>query len=143
MTDDETGPLCVPLVAVPRCGARESPASPLDIPFELASPSPSADMLSVRLRLDARESVGVLDAGELVAPRARWLCSSSEPERCLRPSSCRALAAVVVEEALCAAGSALGVVKVGSSPSWSRSCRWEGTVGEVDDGTEKTVLGGS
>lgn len=81
---------------------------PLDVPFELASPSPSADMLlSVRLRLDLRRSVGAIcAAGELVAPSGRWSRSSSEPVRRLRPSIWRAeMAEAVVEGALWVLGS--------------------------------------
>lgn len=63
----------------------------LDVPFELASPSPSADMLPVRVRLDARESGAVLCvAGELVAPSGpsgSWAEPSSASARRLRPST--------------------------------------------------------
>lgn len=62
------GALRVPLVAGPwkfRCCVLEGLAGPRDIPFELASPSPSADMLPLRLRLVPRESVRELIAGKL------------------------------------------------------------------------------
>lgn len=109
----------------------------LVVPFELASPSPSADMLPVRVRLDAREPVVVLRvAEELAAPSGSWAEPSSASARRLRPSTWRAAGSVVEARAPCLAGSGLEVFTAGSVV-W----RWEAAA-RVEDGAERSVLGG-
>lgn len=112
---------------------------PLDVPFELASPSPSADMLlSVRLRFDLRESVGLLlrAAEELVAPSGWWSKPSSESARRLRPSIWRADMAEVVEGLLGVRESGAGPGKVAAV--WLLCC-W-GAAAAAVVGAEETVL---
>lgn len=110
----------------------------LVVPFELASPSPSADMLPVRVRLDARESVVVLRAaGELVAPSGSSAEPSSASARRLRPSTWRAAGSVVEARAPCLGASVLEAGTAGSV-LW---CRREAAA-PVEDGAERSVLGG-
>lgn len=110
----------------------------LVVPFELASPSPSADMLPVRVRLDARESVVVLRAaGELVAPSGSSAEPSSASARRLRPSTWRAAGSVVEARAPCLGASVLEAGTVGSV-LW---CRREAAA-PVEEGAERSVLGG-
>ena len=136
---DELAALCVPLVegtGKDRCGARGSVVTALVVPFELASPSPSADMLPVRARLDARESVVVLCvAEELVAPSGSWGEPSSASARRLRPSTWRAAGSVVEARAPCLVGSGLEAFTAGSVV-WC----WEAAA-RVEDGAERSVLG--
>lgn len=107
----------------------------LVVPFELASPSPSADMLPVRVRLDARESVVVLCAAEeLVAPSGSGAEPSSASARRLRPSTWRAEGSVVEARAPCLGGSGLDEFTAGSVV-WC----WEAAA-PVEDGAERSVL---
>lgn len=134
---DEPGALCVPLVEATgkaRCDIRGSFAMPLDVPFELASPSPSADMLPVRIRLGPRASAGVRAAEELVAPSSRWSKSSSGRDRRLRPRTWRVKVAEVVEVGLWCRESGAGLGRV----AWLLCC-W-GAAGAVVVGAEGTVL---
>lgn len=109
----------------------------LVVPFELASPSPSADMLPVRVRFDARESVVVLwVAEELVAPSGSWAEPSSASARRLRPSTWRAAGSVVEARAPCLVGSGLEAFTAGSVVVWC----WEAAA-RVEDGAERSVLG--
>lgn len=111
----------------------------LVVPFELASPSPSADMLPVRVRLDARESVVVLCvAEELVAPSASSAEPSSASARRLRPSTWRAAESVVEARAPCLGVSGSGL---GSGTAGSVLWCWEAAA-PVEDGAERSVLGG-
>lgn len=108
----------------------------LVVPFELASPSPSADMLPVRVRLDARQSVAVLCvAGELVAPSGSWAEPSSASARRLRPSTWRAADSVVEARAPC-----LGVSGLEAGTAGSVLWCWEAAA-PVEDGAERSVLG--
>lgn len=108
----------------------------LVVPFELASPSPSADMLPVRVRLDARESVGMWVAGELVAPSVSWAGSSSVSARRLRPSTWGVPESEVEARAPC-----LGALRLEAGTAGSaRWCCWEATA-PVEDGAERSVLG--
>lgn len=108
----------------------------LVVPFELASPSPSADMLPVRVRLDARESVEGCVAGELEAPSGSWAEPSSASARRLRPSTWRVPESVVEARAPCLGASELGRGTVGSA-LWC----WEAAA-PVEDGAEMSVLEG-
>lgn len=112
---------------------------PLDDPFELASPSPSADMLlSVRLRFELWASVGWLlcAAGELVAPSGRRSKPSSEPVRRLRPSVWRADTADVVVGAIWVREPWAGLGRVVAV--WLLCC-W-GAAAAILVGAERTVL---
>lgn len=107
----------------------------LVVPFELASPSPSADMLPVRVRLDARESDVVLCvAWELEAPSGSWAEPSSASARRLRPSTWRAAGSAFEARGLCLVGSGLEGFTAGSM-AW----RWEAAA-RVEDGAEMSVL---
>lgn len=108
----------------------------LVVPFELASPSPSADMLPMRVRLEARESVVVLRvAGELVAPSGSWAEPSSASARRLRPSTWRAEESVVEARA-----SRLEMSWLEADTAGSVVWCWEAAA-PVEDGAERSVLG--
>lgn len=130
--------LCVPLVDATngvRGRARDPLESPLDVPLELACPSPSANMLAARLRLVWGRLSGVgVAVEELEASPAVRSSSSSDVPRCRRPRSCRVVRVV-------AARGARARVLVKRTEGVGSVC-WE-AAGSFVVWAERTVLGGS
>lgn len=133
--------LCVPLVDATngvRGRARDPLESPLDVPLELACPSPSANMLAARLRLVWGRLSGVgVAVEELEASPGVRSSSSSEVPRCRRPRSWRVVRVVAARGARARVLVRRGVAedKVGSG------C-WE-AAGSFVVWAERTVLEGS